>query len=157
MQRIFFLLLVINGSVHAQKPSGPDELKYCLFDGDIGLGGYDPIGYFEQNAAIEGEVDITATHEGVIYQFTSEAHRKKFLAAPERYLPQFGGWCSMTLAMGQATTPKYDNFIIKDDKLFLFERTLSVNGRELWQQDPKTNKRTATKNYDQYKTNGTIN
>ena len=63
----------------------------------------------------------------------------------------------MTLAMGQATTPKYDNFIIKNDKLYLFERTLSINGREVWKQDPKTHEKTATKNYQLYKTTGKIN
>ncbi len=156
MIRSILLVLALSSSAIAQNDE-PDELKYCLFDGNIGLGGYDPIGYFEKNAAIEGDIDITAEHDGVVYQFVSEDNKKKFLASPDRYLPQFGGWCSMTLAMGQATTPKYDNFIIKDDKLFLFERTLSVNGKELWKQDPESNKKVASGNYNQYKKTGKIN
>ena len=63
----------------------------------------------------------------------------------------------MTLAMGRATTPKYDNFLIRNGQLYLFERTLSVNGRELWERDPKVNKASAEKNYSKYVTTGNIN
>jgi hypothetical protein len=62
----------------------------------------------------------------------------------------------MTLAMGRATTPKYDNFYIQDGKLWLFERTLSVNGQELWLRDPKANEKVANKNYTSYKRKGKI-
>ena len=70
--------------------------------------------------------DIKAEYDEVIYLFSNTENKRTFLLAPEKYLPQFGGWCSMTLVMGRATTPKYDNFMVKDGKLFLFERTLSV-------------------------------
>ena len=56
----------------------------------------------------------------------------------------------MTLAMGRATTPKYDNFLIKDGRLFLFERTLSVNGKELWLMDPKGNEKLARVTYKKH-------
>ena len=71
-----------------------------------------------------------------------------FVQDPQKFLPQFGGWCSMTLAMGKATRPTFDNFIIDSGKLYLFERTLSLNGREIWLKDVKTNQRLASANYE---------
>ena len=57
----------------------------------------------------------------------------------------------MTLAMGRATSPEYTNFYVDEKgKLFLFERTLSVNGKELWLQNINGNKKDASKNYNKH-------
>lgn len=133
-----------------------DTLKYCVAQGNIGVGGYDPVGYFQGPKPLAGKASISTTFEGVTYLFDSESNLKKFTANPGKYLPQFGGWCSMTLAMGRATTPKYDNFVVLKDKLYLFERTVSVNGRELWLMDPKANEKIASVNYTSYRTTGKI-
>lgn len=133
-----------------------DTLKYCVDEQNVGVGGYDPVSYFQGSKPLVGKESFSTTFEGVTYRFDSESNLKKFTSNPGRYLPQFGGWCSMTLAMGRATTPKYDNFLILNDKLYLFERTVSVNGRELWLMDPKTNEKVASDNYTSYRTTGRI-
>ncbi|NOS92228.1 MAG: hypothetical protein HOP30_09925, partial [Cyclobacteriaceae bacterium] len=132
-----------------------DTLKYCLLTATIGVGGYDPVSYFEGISQL-GTAQFTAIHDGVTYRFASEKHKIQFKANPIVYLPQFGGWCSMTLAMGRATSPKYDNFLVSQGKLYLFERTLSVNGRELWLKNPIENQKIASKNYKQFKRTGKI-
>jgi len=151
---LFTLLNLIGASSLAQ--TKPDTLRYCVKEQNIGVGGFDPVSYF-QGTPKAGNADLEAVSDEVTYRFSSEENQKKFKAAPSKYLPQFGGWCSMTLAMGRATTPKYDNFVILKDKLYLFERTVSVNGRELWLSDPKNNEKTASKNYLLYRTTGKIN
>lgn len=133
-----------------------DTLKYCVSKQNIGVGGYDPVSYFQGSSPLTGNGSFSTTFEGVTYLFSSEANLKKFNSNPVSYLPQFGGWCSMTLAMGRATTPKYDNFIVLSNKLYLFERTVSVNGRELWLKDPKANEKIASANYTSYRTTGKI-
>ena len=155
MKKLFYLLLLVPTFSIAQ--SEPDTLKYCIADGHIGLGGYDPISYFDENKALLGNEEISLEYEHVTYYFFSDKNKAKFLLSPAKYLPAYGGWCSMTLAMGRATTPKYDNFLIRNGQLYLFERTLSVNGRELWERDPKANKASAEKNYSKYVTTGNIN
>ncbi|MEM1407233.1 MAG: YHS domain-containing (seleno)protein [Bacteroidota bacterium] len=155
MKKLFYLLLLVPAFSIAQ--SGPDTLKYCIYDEHIGLGGYDPIAYFDENKAVRGDQKISVEHEHVTYYFLSDKNRSRFLISPDKYLPAYGGWCSMTLAMGRATTPKYDNFLIRNGQLYLFERTLSVNGRELWERDPDANEASAEKNYSQYVTTGKIN
>lgn len=154
MKKLTLFFFIIATPLFAQQ--GPDAHKYCLTEDNLGLGGYDPLAYFENNQAISGKENINAKYEGVTYLFASIDHKKQFLSDPEHYLPQFGGWCSMTLVMGKATTPKYDNFLVEDGKLFLFERTLSVNGKELWAQSPKENEKKAIENYNQYKATGKI-
>ena len=151
-----FILLNLTNIYSSIAQTKPDTLRYCVKEDNIGVGGFDPVSYF-QGAPKSGSSVLMIIIDGVSYRFTSEENMKKFKTDPSKYLPQFGGWCSMTLAMGRATTPKYDNFVILKGKLYLFERTVSVNGRELWLSDPKTNEKTASKNYHLYRTTGKIN
>jgi YHS domain-containing protein len=153
---IFSLILVAHSVYSSAQNTRVDTLKYCLQASHIGVGGFDVVSYFNEKAPLIGKSGFSFKHDGVEYLFANEVNKNKFKADPIKYLPQFGGWCSMTLAMGRATTPKYDNFYIQDGKLWLFERTLSVNGQELWLRDPKANEKVANKNYTSYKRKGKI-
>ncbi len=153
--KILLLLLItvpiINGTAQSI-----DTLVYCVDHGKVGVGGYDPVSYFKSGKPLPGKVNIALQHDGVEYRFATLENRNAFKSKPESYLPQFGGWCSMTLALGRATRPVYDNFLIRNGKLYLFERTLSVNGKELWLTDPVTNQKKASTNYLALKTRGKI-
>ena len=37
---------------------------------------------------------FAAAHEGLTYRFASHAHLRLFEASPERYLPEYGAFCS---------------------------------------------------------------
>ncbi len=58
------------------------------------LEGHDAVAYFTQNNAVRGDPAIKLGHRGLTYRFASEAHRTEFQRAPEKYVPQFGGFCS---------------------------------------------------------------
>ena len=58
------------------------------------LYGYDPVAYFSQNDAKKGDSAIKAEHMGVTWRFSSEANKAEFLKYPDKYMPQFGGFCS---------------------------------------------------------------
>lgn len=86
---------------------------------DIAIKGYDTVSYFTAGKPTKGSRDYTATYKGAIYQFASAENRDLFRASPERYAPQFGGYC----AMGVALEKKFDTdptaYEIVDDKLYL--------------------------------------
>jgi YHS domain-containing protein len=142
---VLFVFILAAFAVDAQSP---DTVRYCITGEAVGVGGNDPVSYFTEGKAVLGKAEHRSEHEGVTYFFVNEKNKKMFLSSPEKYLPQFGGWCSMTLAMGRLTKPKYDNFLVANGKLYLFERTLSVNGKELWLLDPKKNEKLAKAAYE---------
>lgn len=147
---IRFVILVFLFSSHSlfAQTASFKSLKYCTTETSVGAGTFDPVSYFHSDEPKIGNPSFQHVHDGVTYFFVSEANLKLFKEDPVRYLPQFGGWCSMTLAMGKTTRPTYTNYLIQDGKLYLFERTLSVNGKELWLKSPKTNYENARKNYN---------
>jgi YHS domain-containing protein len=63
-------------------------------DARLMLEGHDAVAYFTRKAAMRGDPAIKLEHKGVTWRFASEAHKAEFQRAPERYMPQFGGFCS---------------------------------------------------------------
>ena len=98
--------------------------------------GYDVVSYVEQNQATKGSESISATHAGAKYYFVSVAHKNKFLAKPQAYLPQYGGWCAWAVAEKEA---KVDidptSFKVTDGKLFLFYKGVIGDVKPLWIKD----------------------
>jgi len=58
------------------------------------LEGHDAVAYFTQKAAVRGDAAIKLEHKGVTWRFASEANKAEFQRAPDKYMPQFGGFCS---------------------------------------------------------------
>ena len=111
---IALLLFCFSGSlVFAQvEPVGKDN---------VAIGGYDLVAYFLPGKATKGSPDFKATHKTVIYYFSTAANRDAFVTNPDKYLPQYDGWCA--LAVGQQKKKVNINpetFKITDGKLYLF-------------------------------------
>ncbi len=56
--------------------------------------GHDPVAYFTQNQAVPGNPAIQSEHMGVTWRFASPENQATFLRSPDKYMPQFGGFCS---------------------------------------------------------------
>jgi YHS domain-containing protein len=96
------VLLALAGSalapgLHAADSSPNDGPWRTMRDGAddrLMLEGHDAVAYFAQGAAVRGNPSIKLEHKGVTWRFASEAHRAEFQRAPQKYMPQFGGYCS---------------------------------------------------------------
>lgn len=113
------------------------DLGPCAMNG-VALSGYDVVSYWDETIEARpqlGSEAITAEHAGFTYRFASTEHRDQFMAAPERYLPSYQGWCSTNLAMGRLACPDVTNFEIQDGRLLLFEQIGFSNGRDVWNLD----------------------
>lgn len=110
----------------------------------LALRGIDPTSYFTSGKPLEGNTTITAEHNGGTYRFTSAESRAAFLQSPERFLPEYGGYCAYGTAVGAKVDGDPYRWNIVDDKLYLnINRSVDL----LW----KTNKpgyiRDANKNW----------
>ncbi|HEC14647.1 MAG TPA: hypothetical protein ENI72_02710 [Rhodospirillales bacterium] len=70
----------------------------------LALRGYDAVNYFTDGKPRLGTLRYAALNKGAIYWFVSEKHKKMFEADPDRFLPQFGGFC----AYGVTQSTKFD-------------------------------------------------
>lgn len=99
---------------------------------DLALRGVDPVSYFTDGEPLEGLVDITSEHNGAVYRFVSEESKAMFEANPEKFAPQYGGYCAFGLANGYKFDGDPDLWAIVDDKLYL---NLSPAVQERWSSD----------------------
>lgn len=102
--------------------------------------GYDPVGYFTDARPVRGKHTIAATHEGRTYYFATAEHRGAFVAAPARYEPQYGGFCSNGAPYGVKMGSDPTQFEIRSGRLFIFG---DLQGREFWLLDEADNIRHA--------------
>ena len=58
------------------------------------LEGHDAVAYFTRNEAVRGETALQTEHAGVFWRFATEEHKAAFLRDPDKYMPQYGGYCS---------------------------------------------------------------
>ena len=86
----------------------------------LALKGYDPVAYFNEGRAIKGDTSNGIKWGNVIWYFSSNANKLAFKTFPEKYVPQYGGYCAGAVASG--FTADIDPMIwhIEDDRLFLF-------------------------------------
>ena len=87
----------------------------------IANNGYDVVNYFTNNSAARGSIEFSAEIAGATYYFVGVEHLKMFKESPEKYLPQFDGYCSFAVAKMNKKVPVNPvTFRIDDGKLYLF-------------------------------------
>lgn len=68
---------------------------------------------------VNGDPGILAKHEGATYFFSSKSHQEAFEQAPDKYAPQYGGYCAYGVALGALFPVDVSTWQVRDDKLYL--------------------------------------
>lgn len=98
------------------------------FDGDgpinknhagIAIKGYDPVAYFTKGHPEKGKPHIESEYKGAVFRFSSQKHKSLFDRNPKKYLPAYGGFCSLGVAGEYKDTIDPYAFEIVDGRLFL--------------------------------------
>ena len=87
---------------------------------DTAIDGYDTVAYFTQNMPIEGDEKYQVKWRDANWFFSSEENKALFITEPEKYAPQYGGWCAFAMADGGSTARiDPDAFTMHEGKLYL--------------------------------------
>ncbi|MGB0177387.1 MAG: YHS domain-containing (seleno)protein, partial [Owenweeksia sp.] len=128
---VFLTLVLLNLS--AQSDESFRIENYNLGDGNLAIDGYDPVAYFIEEKAVEGSDEFAFVYKGILYHFYSAENRDKFKAAPERYEPEYGGWCAYQMGReGEKVSINPESFELKDGRLYLFYDKFFVNTKTKW-------------------------
>ena len=89
-------------------------------DKHLMLFGHDVVSYFTEKTHRPGNPQIKSVYKGVTFRFSRPEHKQMFDAAPEKYLPQFGGYCTNGIVYGIPWGGNADAWEIIDGKLYIF-------------------------------------
>jgi YHS domain-containing protein len=86
---------------------------------DEAINGYDPVAYFTQNKAVKGLRTFSTLWNGATWYFSSRDNLNLFIGDPEKYAPQFGGYCAYAVSKGFTANTDPNAFKVINDKLYL--------------------------------------
>lgn len=117
----------------------------------IVIKGYDPVAFFTEGKPVKGDPKFSYDFDDGRYYFATAKHRDMFAGDPERYVPQFGGYCTGSMARDVQNEPDPESFVIQDGKLYFFG---DKKFKPIAEKDPSfipTRIPNATKNWEQKK------
>ncbi|SEO25049.1 YHS domain-containing (seleno)protein [Bradyrhizobium sp. OK095] len=100
----------------------------------VAIEGFDPVAYFVDGAAMQGSAEFEANLWGAVWRFRNEGNRASFLAHPEIYGPQYGGYDPVDIARGVAIAANPRFYVISAQRLYLFSREAN---RDAFAADPE--------------------
>lgn len=110
--RVLILLLVV-GWGH------PSQAGQFFERNGLAIDGYDPVAYFTAQKPVKGSERFHSEFQGATFQFVSATHRDIFAANPERFVPQYGGYCAYGMAKGYKAIIDPSAFTVAHGKLYL--------------------------------------
>ena len=118
----------------------------------IAAGGYDVVSYFDDEP-LEGNKEISYELDDVNYLFSSEANKEKFVSNPQKYLPQYGGYCAYAMAVSSKKVSVDPlTYEIRDAKLYLFYNSGKNNTLVSWlKESPEDLQAKADENWEKVK------
>ena len=99
----------------------------------LAIDGMDPVAYFTEGRAVPGRADLEASVAGAVWRFCNDDNRAFFLAHPEIYGPQFGGYDPVDVARGVTIAGRPQVWLVAGQRLYLFAR---IESRDAFAADP---------------------
>lgn len=103
------LFSAMQSVAHAQAPAAPVALK-----------GYDPVAYFTEGKPVKGVPGNSLEFDDARYWFSSAKNKSAFVADPDKYSPQFAGFCSGGMAKGKKAESNPELWAVVNGKLYMF-------------------------------------
>jgi len=111
---------------------------------DVAIKGYDTVAYFKAGKALKGNESFTFPWHGMTWHFSTKENRDLFAAGPEKYAPQYDGFCAWAMTESRIAITDPEVWKIVDGKLYL---NCSREAYEKWSRDIPGNIKKADTNW----------
>lgn len=105
----------------------------------VAIDGYDLVSYFQPGKPQKGNASFRHVYNNVTYHFANQGNLEIFKASPEKYLPQYEGYCALGVSYGKKISIDPLTYKIIDNKLYLFYNGKttrgSINSLVTWNKD----------------------
>ena len=106
---VAFLFTLVGSTVFGQLPEVFSTSKGAI-------DGYDPVAFFKQSKPVPGKPKFNYLWNGATWNFASKENLDLFKASPEKYAPQFGGYCAWGTAAGHKSPTQAETWTIEDNR-----------------------------------------
>ena len=141
---VFSMFLVSAGLLTVGAAHASDKQIYTGSFNSLAVSGYDPVAYFSEHQPVKGDARFVTQYAGAEWRFASVENRDKFVADPQHYAPQYGGYCAWAVSEGSTASADPQRWKIVDDKLYL---NYNADVQKKWELDLAGHIRKANKNW----------
>jgi YHS domain-containing protein len=141
---VFTLTVLVGIPVGVAGAAAREPVNPVNVTNGLGLKGYDPVAYFSAGEATPGRQQCAYRWKGVIYRFASAENRDRFTTDPDKYLPQYGGYCAYAMSIDRIADIDPARWAIVDGKLYLNNGRIS---QTLWSIDKAGHIASADRNW----------
>lgn len=113
----------------------------------VALKGYDPVAYFVAGQPTKGVEQHSLVWQGATYRFASEENQALFKADPDKYLPQYGGYCAYAMSLDRIADIDPSRWAIVGEKLYLNNGLIA---EKLWSLNKPGHIESADRNWPRY-------
>ncbi len=124
--KVFFSIII---SVICLTHAASAQSSEVFAPSGIAINGYDPVAFFTEGKPIKGLREFNWSWRNVQWNFISQSNLDSFKTAPEKFAPQFGGYCAYGTSQGHKAPTQIDTWTIINEKLY-FNYNMKVKG--LW-------------------------
>lgn len=110
------LLVAVGFWVPAMAKDAP---VYTATFSSTAVSGYDAVAYFTERKPVKGNSKFSTEYKGAKWLFSSQENRDKFVATPEQYAPQYGGYCAWAVSQGYTASGDPLAWRVVNNKLYL--------------------------------------
>jgi YHS domain-containing protein len=135
---LFFLAIILCGSAAGGS----------LWYNDIAIKGYDPVAYFKDGKPVQGKESFSFKWHDLTWHFKNKEDKDLFVKNPEKYAPQYDGYCSWAMTSGEKAPTNPEVWKIVNGKLYL---NCSRASFARWSEDIPGNIKKADKNWEKMK------
>lgn len=118
--------------------------------GGKAIKGYDPVAFFTESKPVKGTDSLSYQWKEATWLFASRKNLEAFKSDPDKYAPQYGGYCAYGLSQGHKAPTQTDTWTVVNDKLY-FNYNSKV--KELWVKDQPSLIKTADEKWPSLKDN----
>jgi YHS domain-containing protein len=119
----FVAALSLSGLAAAERPA------IYSASGKLAVKGADVVAYFTERRAVIGKAEHSTAWRGATWRFSSAENLARFKANPQKYAPQYGGYCAFAVSEGYTAKIEPEAWSIVDGKLYL---NYSLGIRSRW-------------------------
>ena len=124
------LLVALVAAASAPAARALEPVNRTLLGG-LALDGYDAVAYFTDAKPVEGKKEFSTEWNGATWRFASAEHRDEFVKTPEKYAPQYGGYCAWAVAHNYTADADPEAWSIVDGKLYLnYDKKIMAKWKE---------------------------
>lgn len=106
-----------------------------VFSNDEGaIKGYDPVAYFKEGKPVKGNTNYVYRWREADWHFSKKENLDAFKSAPEKFAPQYGGYCAYGTSQGYKAETAPDAWTVANGKLYL---NYNTEVKTMWTKDQK--------------------